>query len=136
MKVNKTRASSHIQIQIGLQIKIIEDLILDTLFKLANAPVCWISHQQKTVSLSSTEAEYMALSDCARQIRWIENLFGELGFPTNSIPLIGDNQGAIFLSSNEIQEKRTKHMDIHFHHLLTFLQKTWPKLNSKNVDKN
>ena len=75
------------------------------LIKFANAPVCWVSHQQKTIALSSTEAEYMALSDCARQIRWIENLFGELGFPLESIPLIGDNQGSLFLSSNEVQEK-------------------------------
>jgi len=87
------------------------------IIKLANAPVCWVSHQQKTITLSSTEAEYMALSDCARQIRWIQNLFGEIGFPLRSTPLIGDNQGSIYLASNEIQEKRTKHMDIRFHHI-------------------
>ena len=36
--------------------------------KLANAVFLWNSHQQKTVALSSTEAEYMALSDCSYQV--------------------------------------------------------------------
>ena len=48
--------------------------------KLTNTVFLWNSHQQKTVALSSTEAEYMALSDCSHQIIWIRNMFGEIGF--------------------------------------------------------
>jgi len=33
------------------------------IIQLANGPISWVSHKQKTVALSSTEAEYMALSD-------------------------------------------------------------------------
>ena len=40
-------------------------------FKLANGIISWLSHSQKTVALSSTEAEYMALSDCSCQAVWI-----------------------------------------------------------------
>src|ERR1700744_3282206 len=48
--------------------------------KLAKGLVSWSSYLQKTVALTSTEAEYMALSDCCRQVRWIINLLGEIGF--------------------------------------------------------
>ena len=47
---------------------------------LANSPVSWLTRRQKTVALSSTEAEYMAMSDTTRQISWIKSLLGEIGF--------------------------------------------------------
>jgi hypothetical protein len=84
---------------------------------LAGGIVCWLSHLQKTVALSSTEAEYMALSNTCRQISWIQSLFGELGFRLTHIPICGDNQGAIFIGSNPVQERRTKHIDIRYHYI-------------------
>src|SRR5882757_1368220 len=84
---------------------------------LASSVVCWQSRLQKTVALSSTEAEYMALSDTCRQISWIQSLFGELGFTLTRIPICGDNQGSIFIGSNPVQERRTKHIDIRYHYI-------------------
>lgn len=52
-------------------------------FKIANASICWRSHAQKTVALSSTEAEYMALSDTSHQAIWIQTLLSELGININ-----------------------------------------------------
>ena len=43
-------------------------------FQLAGAPISWQSHAQKTIALSSTEAEYMALCDCCKQAKWIKTL--------------------------------------------------------------
>ena len=84
---------------------------------LAQGPVCWSSRKQKTVALSSTEAEYMTMSDTSRQLIWIQNLFKEIGFPINGIDLNCDNQGAIFLASNPAQEHHSKHIDIRFHYI-------------------
>jgi hypothetical protein len=83
--------------------------------KLAGAIFSWNSRAQKTVALSSTEAEYMSLSDTSRQLIWLKNLMKELGIELTPIPLFGDNQGSIFLSSNPVQEKRIKHMDLRYH---------------------
>src|SRR5882672_3979875 len=85
------------------------------IIQLAHGPVSWLSHRQKTVALSSTKAEYMALSDCCRQVVWIRLLFEELGFKLSIIPICGDNQGSIFLSSNPVQERCTKYIDIYYH---------------------
>jgi hypothetical protein len=84
---------------------------------LATGSVCWQSRLQKTVALSSTEAEYMALSDTCRQIVWIQSLFTELGFPLRRTPICADNQGSIFIGSNPVQERRTKHIDIRYHYV-------------------
>ena len=85
------------------------------IIKLANGPISWVSHKQKTIVLSSTEAEYMALSDSCQQLMWLRSLFNEIGISIQSLPLCGDNQGSIFLASNPIQERRTKHIDIRYH---------------------
>src|SRR5258705_6915469 len=86
--------------------------VTGNIIKLAGGAVSWVSRKQKTVALSSTEAEYMCLSDTTRQIVWIESLFKELNFDIKEIALCGDNQGAIFLASNPAQEHRSKHIDI------------------------
>ena len=81
-------------------------------FKLVNGIISWRSHAQKTVALSSTEAEYMAISDCSRQAIWIKTLIKELRIKIRSISIYGDNQGSIFIASNAVQESCTKHIDI------------------------
>ena len=92
------------------------------LVKLANGVFCWNSRAQKSIALSSTEAEYMSLSDASRQLVWIRSLFNELGINLSPIPLCGDNQGSIFLASNPVQEKRIKHIDLRYHYIREVIQ--------------
>ena len=72
---------------------------------------------QKTVALSSTEAEYLSLSDACRQVVWINSVLREMRMDVYPIPLCGDNQGAIFIATNAVQEKQTKHIDICYHYI-------------------
>ena len=83
--------------------------------KLADGLISWTSRAQKTIAYSSTEAEYMALSDCAHQVTWICSLLGELGYKLKAIPICGDNQGSIFMASNPVMEPCSKHINIHYH---------------------
>jgi len=85
--------------------------------KLADGLISWTSCAQKTIAYSSTEAEYMALSDCTRQVTWIQSLLGELGYKLKAIPICGDNQGSIFMASNPVMEPRSKHIDIRYHEI-------------------
>ena len=87
------------------------------LVKLANGVFCWNSRVQKSIVLSSTEAEYMLLSDTSRQLVWIHSLFEELGIQLMPIPLYSDNQGSIFLASNLVQERWIKHIDLRYHYI-------------------
>ena len=86
-------------------------------FTLAGGPITWRSRAQTAVAHSSTEAEYMALSDCSQQVSWIHNIFLELGIRLQPVPVYGDNQGSIFIGFNPVQEIRTKHIDIKYHYV-------------------
>ncbi|GKC19158.1 hypothetical protein Tco_1021308, partial [Tanacetum coccineum] len=50
--------------------------------------VSWSSKRQKSVAISSTEAEYIALSDCCAQILWMRSQLTDYGFGFNKITII------------------------------------------------
>ena len=85
------------------------------ILKLAGCVFSWNSRAQKTIALSSTEAEYMGLSDCSRQCVWIKTLMSELQIPIKTFPICADNQGSIFIGQNPVQERCTKHIDVRYH---------------------
>ena len=84
---------------------------------LANGIISWLSQRQKRVHLSSTEAEYVGITETACQIQWIWNLYEEISFIVGPLPLCIDNQGTIFLASNSAQEGCTKHIWMPEHYI-------------------
>ena len=79
--------------------------------------VSWTSKKQSTVAMSTTEAEFIALSLCASEICWLRNLLVELRlFKENTKVIIyEDNQSAIRSCNSFEQLKRMKHLDIKYH---------------------
>ena len=69
------------------------------------------------------EAEYMAMSDCSRQVVWVCNLLAELGYYIHRIPISGNNQGSIFIASNPVMESKSKHIDIQYHYIREVCEK-------------
>jgi hypothetical protein len=87
------------------------------IFLLAGSAISWKSRLQPITACSSTEAEYIALSEATKQAVWLRNLLGELGVLQNGPTIIyEDNQGCISISQNRRSDKRTKHIDIRFHY--------------------
>ncbi|GJT09260.1 retrovirus-related pol polyprotein from transposon TNT 1-94 [Tanacetum coccineum] len=77
--------------------------------------VSWSSKKQKSTAISSTKAEYIALSGCCLQILWMRSQLTDYGFQFNKIPLYCDNKSAIALCCNNVQYSRAKHIDIRYH---------------------
>ncbi|GKA49361.1 retrovirus-related pol polyprotein from transposon TNT 1-94 [Tanacetum coccineum] len=77
--------------------------------------VSWSSKRQKRAAISSTEAEYIAMSGCYAQILWMGSQLTDYGLGFNKIPMYYDNKSAIALSCNNVQHSRSKHIDIRFH---------------------
>ncbi|GKA07402.1 retrovirus-related pol polyprotein from transposon TNT 1-94, partial [Tanacetum coccineum] len=77
--------------------------------------VSWSSKKQKSTAISSTEAEYIALSGCCSQILWMRSQLTDYGFQFNKIPLYCDNKSVIALCCNNVQHSRAKHIDIRYH---------------------
>ncbi|GAA5994576.1 hypothetical protein JCM11641_007214 [Rhodosporidiobolus odoratus] len=78
--------------------------------------ISWLSRRQRSVAISSTEAEYMALSEAVREALWLRALLTDLGYPPSSPTLIrGDNSGCLLLASHPTSHSRTKHISVHYH---------------------
>lgn len=85
-------------------------------FTLGSGMITWSTRQQKTVSLSTCKAEYVAASDAAKELVWIRTLLREVNFtqPT-ATPLLCDNTGGITLSEDASYHSKVKHIDINIH---------------------
>jgi hypothetical protein len=79
-------------------------------------PIAWKSKAGKSVTLSSTEAEYYATSEIAKEVIFAKSLLEEIGiqiqFPIN---FLCDNVGSIYLANNHCNSQRAKRIDTHQH---------------------
>ena len=78
----------------------------------------WKSSKQATVADSTTEAEYIAASDAAKEAVWLKKFIGELGVVpsiANPIALYCDNNGAIAQAKEPRSHQRSKHILRKFH---------------------
>jgi len=86
-------------------------------FRMAGGAISWTAKRQSLVTVSSTEAEYVAMSFAAREAIWLRMLLDELGFAQRGPTLIrGDNQSALTLVKHPAFHPRTKHIGVHFHY--------------------
>ncbi|CEG45551.1 Phosphatidylinositol kinase (PIK-G3) [Plasmopara halstedii] len=86
-------------------------------FMMNGGCISWKSKKQRTVALSSTEAEYMALTEATQEAIWLKTFLCELGEMRDEDPvkIFEDNQGSLALAKNPKFHKRTKHIDIRYH---------------------
>ncbi|GJX23736.1 hypothetical protein Tco_0228181 [Tanacetum coccineum] len=84
--------------------------------------------KQKSTAISTTEAEYIALSGCCAQILWMRSQLRDYGFAFNKIPMYCDNQSAIALCCNSVQHSCSKHIDICHHFIKEQVERKVVKL--------
>lgn len=85
-------------------------------FTVNGSLIGWSSRRQQTVASSTLHAEYIAVSEAAREAAWLRTLLGELGLEQPKATIVHcDNQGAMFLAKNPSTHTRTKHIDIRHH---------------------
>lgn len=81
-------------------------------------PVAWESRKQPTVALSTTEAEYMAITSASRELLFCKEILMAVGFGRLSgdgIILSSDNLGAIKMATRVGFSSRAKHIDVKHH---------------------
>jgi hypothetical protein len=78
---------------------------------LGRSLVSWSSKKQNSVTLSTTEAEYIAVGSCCAQILWIKATLNDFRIKFKNVPLLCDDESAIKLINNPVQLTRTKHID-------------------------
>jgi hypothetical protein len=65
-------------------------------FTLSGGPICWKSTLQSIVAMSTTEAEYMAVAEAAKEASWLKGLVKELGLNQGGVQMHCDSQSAIY----------------------------------------
>ena len=94
------------------------------IFLMTGGPISWLSEKQAAVALSTSEAEYVALSSVTQEAVWLRKLLiSDLQVTSQeSTMIMEDNQGAISIAKNPVAHSRTKHIDIRYHYIREAVQ--------------
>jgi hypothetical protein len=90
--------------------------------RIGNSLISWQSSKQKCVSLSTMQAEYIAMTECVKEAVWASKLLKDLGFADQTPTIRCDNQAAIATLKNEAQHSLAKHIDIRYHFIKDLME--------------
>ncbi|XP_069361062.1 uncharacterized protein [Maniola hyperantus] len=86
-----------------------------SVFLCQGGAICWNSQKQKTIALSTAEAEYVSLSEAAKEAVFLRRFMAELTRkPCEAITLYTDSQSAMAIAQNPVHHQRTKHIDVRY----------------------
>ncbi|GKD09283.1 hypothetical protein Tco_1188968 [Tanacetum coccineum] len=86
-----------------------------------------MSKKQDCTAMSTSEAEYVALSASCAQVMWMRIQLKDYGFNYNKISLYCDSQSAITISCNLVQHSRTKHIHTRYHFIREQVENALPE---------
>ena len=92
-------------------------------FILASSPIVYKTINRKTVALSSTEAEFYALSEAGKLALYIQSILNELHIPQTKATIVyEDNQGCLFMAAARKPTKKTRLVDIRHYAILDWIK--------------
>jgi len=97
-------------------------------FYAGSGAISWCSKRQPTITLSTAEAEYIALCASVQEALWLRSLLEEVQYPLflsskKPTTILEDNQSCIALAANPVHHARTKHIDIKYHFIRDYIDK-------------
>jgi hypothetical protein len=92
-------------------------------FLLNGSAVAFTSRLQESVSSSSTQAEYQALSTCIMEGLYLRYIMADFGFPQRAVKINEDNKSAIFIATTESATKHSKHIHPRYHFCREHIQR-------------
>lgn len=103
---------------------------------LGTTPVTWQTKKQDTMSLSSAESEYRAMSVTVKELKWFKELFDSFGLsPSRPMKPYFDSKSALYIVANHVFHERTKHVARDCHHVRDAIKSkliTMEHVSSKN----
>ena len=94
----------------------------------------WMSKKQNPVSLSTAEAEYIAMASCCAQLLWVKKLLHDYGITQDTMCVFSDNTSAINMSKNPVQYSKSKHIEIRYHFIRDLVEEKIVYLEFINID--
>ena len=104
--------------------------VLGYVFLIHEGAIFWSLKMQATITLSSTEAEYIVGTHMVKEVKWLGMLLTNIETePPRPFPLFADNLSAITLSKDNTFRLRTKHIDIQYHYVWEAVENEELQLN-------
>ena len=103
---------------------------------IGGALVSWRSQRLKLICLSSTEAEYVTMTEMAKEQRFIQMLIEEITGIQETGIIYGDNEAAMYLSKNKHVSARTKHIDIKNHYVRDHIEEGRALVKGEKTENN
>ena len=82
-----------------------------------------MSKKQNSISLSTIEAEYIAVGSCCSQLLWVKKLLNDYGITQDTMVVYCDNSNVIDISKNPVQHSMTKHIEIRYHFIRDLVER-------------
>ena len=86
--------------------------------------------------MSTTEANYIVVSEACKEAIWLARLVGDLGISVEVPTLHCDSQSAIMLAKNPVFHAKTKHIDVKYHFIRDVLEDKHMELVKVHTDDN
>jgi hypothetical protein len=120
-----------------VEILIKESLLRGMCFALEAAAISWRSSLQGVVAQSTTEAEYIAVSEGFKEAQWLKGFVSELVMEECFPTVYCDSQSAIDLASHQnCYYRRTKHIEIKYHYIRDIIEKGKVLLDKVHTEDN
>jgi hypothetical protein len=101
---------------------------LGYIFTVGGCAVSWKACLQATVTISTTEAEYMTIAEVTKEALWLKGIYSELCGIKSCITIHCDRQSAIYLTKDQMLTERTKHIDICYHFVRDVIEQDFMKV--------
>src|SRR5688500_13987508 len=106
------------------------------IYTLGGCIVSWISKSQARSALSSTKAEYYAISLGCQELAFVRNIMRKLDMIEDLNYIVGDNTGALQLVKNRQVNPRTKHIETRHHYVCDLWENKQMDVRYINLKKN
>ncbi|GJZ03835.1 hypothetical protein Tco_0537110 [Tanacetum coccineum] len=98
--------------------------------------ISWQCKKQTVVANSTTKAEYVAVSNCCRQVLWIQNQLLDYGYNFMNTKIFIENKSIICIVKNPVFHSKTKHIEIRHHFIRDFNVKKLIQMIKIHTDQN
>lgn len=103
------------------------------LIKLFGNCITWVTKKQNCITLSTTEAELVALCSAVQDCLWIKKILNDMKIQHNTLKIYEDNQGCISILQNPENNRRVKHIDVKYNFISENIKKGFFEIKYVNT---
>ena len=106
------------------------------IFTLYGTTISWKPNLQSVVALSTTEAEYISLTEAAKEALWLQGILQDFDIQQDGVEILCDSNSTICLAKHQMFHERSKHVDVRRHFIRDEVKKGMIKVVKVPTEEN